>query len=78
LTSYLQPEFSQNLIHRQTEIDERIGKYVAERIKSSEAFFITGELQFASQDLGFSLLSISFNSFFIIRDRTSLDVNGVW
>ena len=42
LTSYLQPEFSQNLIHRQTEIDERIGKYVAERIESSEASSITG------------------------------------
>ncbi|OAD18833.1 hypothetical protein THIOM_005561 [Candidatus Thiomargarita nelsonii] len=28
LMSYLQPEFSQNLIHRQTEIDNRLGKYI--------------------------------------------------
>tara|TARA_B100000315_G_C14542793_1_gene571756 strand:- start:296 stop:1690 length:1395 start_codon:yes stop_codon:yes gene_type:complete len=46
LTSYLQPQFSQNLMHRQEEIDERLLEYFFERIKSkSEKLFFTGEPQ---------------------------------
>ncbi|MEN8217137.1 MAG: hypothetical protein ABFS56_12365, partial [Pseudomonadota bacterium] len=37
LMSYLQPEFSQNLIHRQTEIDNRLGKYIAKAEAEAEA-----------------------------------------
>ncbi|MBF0153765.1 MAG: hypothetical protein HQL64_08505 [Magnetococcales bacterium] len=32
LMNYLQPGFTQNLLHRQTEIDGRLGKYVEQRI----------------------------------------------
>ena len=70
LMRYLEPEFSQNLIHRQTDIDDRLEGYIAEKE-------VTAEKEATSEKIKY-FESTEVLRLYNIRQALGLDFSGAY